>query len=260
MASHKEISWLVTDMNLTTGSGRPSRNSHGICNTPLQPTMPGTPLPETQVKPTTLPHIPVTTPVTRSIPSNSNSSAVMDTSNPNTPVPITMQDKHVEVLTPCTRQHDRFVDPKDRSLQPGTVIFCDDLLFMVSSNSKIYNYTRGNMKELYVADPSEHKFLVNKANRLGTLSNILGSVLGMLPGFSRKQNNASHNTKEVEEQTQATPEASTIDTVSTLDNLNNGKTHKEGNDIETVVKINDLLGNVLHSKDNTSDKVDFHAN
>ena len=39
------------------------------------------------------------------------------------------------------------------------------------------------MKQLYIADPSEHKFLVNKANRPGTLFNILESVLGMLTGF-----------------------------------------------------------------------------
>ena len=64
----------------------------------------------------------------------------------------------------------------------------------------------------------------------------------------------------MEEQTQATPEALTIDTTSTLDNLNNGKTHKEGNNTETVAENNVFLGNVLHSKDNTSDIVDFHAN
>ena len=90
------------------------------------------------------------------------------------------------------------------------------------------------MKQLYVADPSEHKLLVNEANRPGTLSNILGSVLGMLLGFHRKQNNASHSTKEIEEQAQATPEASTIDTTSTIDSLNSGKTPKEGNDIYTT--------------------------
>ena len=247
-------------MNLTTGSGKPSRNSQGICNTSLQPTMPSTLLPETPVNTATMPHTPVTTPVTRSIPFNSNSSAVMDTSNPNTPVPITMQDRQVEVLTPCTRQHDRFVDPEGRPLQPGTVIFCNDLPFIVSANSKIYNYTGGNMKQLYITDPSEHKVLVNEANRPGTLSNILGSVLGMLPGFHRKQNNAFNNTKEIEEQTQATPEALIIDTASTSDNLNNCKTHKKGNDIETVAKNNVLLGNVLHSKDNTSDILDIHAN
>ena len=227
MASYKEISRLVTDMNLTTGSGRPSRNSQGICNTPLQPTLPSTPLPETPVNTATVPHIPATIPVTRSIPSFSSRSAVMDTSNPSTPVPITIKDRHVEVLMPCTREHDRFVNPKGRPLQPGTVIFCDNLPFIVSANGKMYNYTRGNMKQLYVADPREHKFLVNEANRPGTLSNILGLVLGMLPGFHRKQNNTSHKTKEIEEQTHATPEASTFDTTSTLDNLNSGKTHNK---------------------------------
>ena len=136
-----------------------------------------------------VPHMPVTTPAARSVPSKSNISAVMDTSNPNTPIPITMQDRQVEVLMPCTRQHNRFVDPKGKPLQPGTVIFCGDLPFIVSANGKIYNYTEGNMKQLYVADPSEHKVLVKEANRPGTLSNILGSVLGMLPGFCGKQNN-----------------------------------------------------------------------
>ena len=72
------------------------------------------------------------------------------------------------------------------------------------------------MKQLYMADPSEHKFLVSEANRPGTLSNILKSVLGMLPAFCRKQNNASHNTKEIEEQVKATPEASMINTISTF--------------------------------------------
>ena len=75
----------------------------------------------------------------------------------------------------------------------------------------------------------------------------------MLPGFHRKQNNTSHNMKEIEEQTQAAPEALTIHTTSTSDNLNNGKTLN-------VAKNNIFLGNVLHSKDNTSDIVDFHAN
>ena len=85
--------------------------------------MPSTALPETPGNTTTMPHTPVTMPVTICIPSDSNSSAVMDTSNPYTPVPITMQDRQVEVLIPCTRQHNRFVDPKGRPLQPGTVIF-----------------------------------------------------------------------------------------------------------------------------------------
>ena len=54
-------------------------------------------LPETPVNSATVPHTPVTTPVARSIPSDSNGSAVMHTSNPSTPAPISMQDKQVEV-------------------------------------------------------------------------------------------------------------------------------------------------------------------
>ena len=108
MASHKEISKLVTDMNLTAGSGRPSRNSQGICGTSLQCTMPTTPLPETPVNTTTTPHTPVTTPSARSTPSQGNDSAVIDTLSANTPMPIctATQDRYhqVEVLTPCTRQ------------------------------------------------------------------------------------------------------------------------------------------------------------
>ena len=87
MASHKEISKLVTDMDLTTGPGRPSRNSQGICNALMQPATPTTPLPGTPVKTVTALHTPTTTLPARGNPSQGNSSAVMDTSNPNTPIP-----------------------------------------------------------------------------------------------------------------------------------------------------------------------------
>ena len=236
MALHKEISRLVTNMNITTGSGRPSRNSQGIYNTLLQPAMSTTLLPETLVNPAMVPHSSVTSLVARSMPSDNDSPTVTDTSNPNTAVPISMQDKQVEVLVPCTWQHDRFVDPKGKPLQLGMVIFSEDLPFIVSANDEICNYIEGNMKQLYIADPSEHKFLVNEANRTGTLPNTLDSVFGMLPGFHRKQNNASHNTNEIGEEEQATPEASTIDTISTLNNSNSGKNFKSGNDIDNVTE------------------------
>ena len=76
------------------------------------------------------------------------------------PMPTAAQDRHhqVEVLTPCTRQCERFVDPQGRPLQPGTIISCDDLPFIVSAKGKIYNYTGGNMKHLYVADPRDINF------------------------------------------------------------------------------------------------------
>ena len=100
----------------------------------------------------------------------------MDTSNPNSPVPISLQNRQVEVLTPCMRQHDRFVDPEGKPLQPSMVFFCKDLPFIVSANGKIYNYMGDNIKQLYIADPSQHKFLVKEANRPSTFSNILDSV------------------------------------------------------------------------------------
>ena len=74
---------------------------------------------------TTIPHTPVTTLPARSTPSQGNDPAVIDTLSANTPMPVstTAQDRYhqVEVLTPCTRQYDRFVDPQGRPLQPGTI-------------------------------------------------------------------------------------------------------------------------------------------
>ena len=255
MALCKEISWLVTNMNITTGFGRPSTNSQGICYTPLQPTMSMTLLPETPVNPATVPNFPIASLLARSIIPDKSSYAVTDTSNTNTPVPISSQDRQVEVLMPCTRQHDRFVDPNGKPLQPGMVIFCEDLPFIASANGKVYNYTGGNMKQLYIADPSEHKFLVKEANRPSTFSNILDSVSGMLPGFCKRQNNASPNTKEVEDKEQAAPETSTIDTINTLDNSNSGKNSKMGNNIDNVNESNAFLSNVH----NMSDIADFYA-
>ena len=100
---------------------------------------------------------------------------------------------------PCMRQHDRFVDPSGKPLQPGTVIICEDLPFIVSSNGKIYNFMGGNIKQLYIADPSKHKFLVKAANSPSIFSDIIGSVLGLLPGFHKRQNHPD-NSKDVEEQ------------------------------------------------------------
>ena len=155
--------------------------------------MPTTPLPEMPVNPATVPSTPVNSPLARSILPDNSSHAVTDTSNSNSPVAISTQDKQVEVLTPCTRQHDRFVDPTGKPLQPGTVIVCEDLPFIVSSNGKIYNFTGGNIKQMYIADPSEHKFLIKAANSPSTFSNILGSVVGLLPRFHRRQNQTNNS-------------------------------------------------------------------
>ena len=40
----------------------------------------------------------------------------------------------------------------------------------------------------------------------------------MLPGFHKRQINVAHNTVDIEDQEQATPKASTVDTISNLDN------------------------------------------
>ena len=99
MASCKEMNRLVTNINITTGSGRPSRNSHGIHNTSLQLTMPTTLLPETSVNPAKAPSTPVSTPLARSILPDNSSHAVTDISNSNSPIAISTQDKQAEVLT-----------------------------------------------------------------------------------------------------------------------------------------------------------------
>ena len=237
------MSRLVTDMNITTGSGRPSWNSQGICNTLLQPTRPTTLLPETPVIPATIPSTPVNLPLARSILPDNRSHAATDTPISNSLIAIPTHDKQIEVLTPCMQQHDRFVDPSGKPLQPGTVIICEDLPLVVSSNGRIYNFTGGNMKQLYIADPSEHKFLVKAANSPSTFCNILGSVLGLLPGFHRRQNQI--NSSEEDDQEQAVTEASTIESINTI---HSAKGLEWGNHVDTI------------SEDNTSDLANFCTN
>ena len=123
MASHNELSRLATDMNITAGSGRPLRNSQGIC-----PRSPHTTRPTTLLS--DVPGIPVNSQFTRSILTEKGTHSASDT--PNTPP----SDRQVGALTPCMRQHDRFVDPSGKPLQPDTVIVCEDLPFIVSSIGK----------------------------------------------------------------------------------------------------------------------------
>ena len=121
------------------------------------------------------------------------------------------------------------------------------------------------MKQLYIADPREHKFLVNEANRPSTLTNILSSVLSMLPGFCKKENSTTCSSNKIEEQTPATPEASRIDTTWNIDNIDYGKADKEGNDIDlntidTIAENEVFLSNMMHQQDNNSDIIDSHTN
>ena len=150
-------------MNTTTSSGRPSRNSQGIHSASLHPTIPTTLLLDA-------PSVPVNSQFTRTILTKNGTHSASD--SPNTPP----SDRQVGALTPCMRQQDRFVDPSGKPLQPGTVTLCEDLPFVASSNRKIYNFTGGNIKQLYIADPSKHKILVTATNSLSTISNIFSSV------------------------------------------------------------------------------------
>ena len=184
MASCKEISKLVTDMNHTVGSCRPSRNGQGICDSTFQPTpMSTTQLPETPANTKSVPHIPIKTPQARGTPSPGNNSTVQDVANTNTPTSmlVATQDRQhqVEVLTPSTRQYDRFVDPQGRPLQPGTVIFCDDFPFIVSANGRIYNYTGGNTKQIYIAE--------SKAKKWNNMAQVLQDVAEMAISFERSR-------------------------------------------------------------------------
>ena len=50
--------------------------------------MPTTPVPETPVNTTAVPHKPVTTPLAQGTPSQENNSTVQDTSSTDTPIPM----------------------------------------------------------------------------------------------------------------------------------------------------------------------------
>ena len=97
--------------------------------------------------------------------------------------------RQVESFTPCVRQNDRFVGPSGKPLQPGTINICNKIPFVVSNNGKIYNFTGGSFKQLYVTDPSEHKFLVSLANSQSTFSSIINSIINLLLRFGSKQTN-----------------------------------------------------------------------
>ena len=124
MASHREISKLTTNMNTIPGSGRPSRNGQGICNVSQHSMGYTTPPSEQQ-------SIPINTQFPRSILTKNGPS--QDSSSSGTPP----SQRQVESFTPCVWQNDRFVDPSGNPLQPGTIIVCNNILFIVSNNGKI---------------------------------------------------------------------------------------------------------------------------
>ena len=138
---------------------------------------------------------------------------------------------------------DRFVNLLGKALWPGTIIICDKIPFIVSNNGKIYNFTGGSFKQLYIADPSKHKFLVRLANSPCTFSSIINSVIGLFPRFSSKQTDSDIHKSE--HQAQSMMEASNSETLS-----NNGN---KGINVRTdtisevdVSDLEDLSSDVAH--------------
>ena len=222
MASHREISRLTTDMNTIAGTGKPSRNGQGICNTSQHSIGFTSPPSEAQ-------SIPVNTQFSRNVLTKNGPS---QDSNSSSTLPSQRQ---VESFTPCVRQNDRFVNPSGNPLQPGTIIICDNIPFVVSNNGKICNFTGGSMKQLYVTDPSKHKFLVTSANSPSTFSNIFSSVLGLFLGFNNRQNNS--NKHKDEHQKQSVTEASNLETIHTT---NSNKGMNISTDTIQEVDVSDL--------------------
>ena len=172
MASHRELSKLFIDLNTVPSSDRPSKNSRGIHHTSLQVIGNNSTQPDQTSTPknASLP---------RRVPTDNSSELDSALATPPSQGPA-------ENFTPCVRQNNRFVDPSCNPLQPGTMIICNKLPFIVSNNGKIYNFTGGGFKQLYVADPSKHKFLASLANSPSTFSSLLNSALKLF-GFSSNQ-------------------------------------------------------------------------
>ena len=181
MTSQRELSKLTTHMNTIPNSGSLSRNNQDICNVSQHPM-------EYTASQSDQQGTPVNNPLPRSVltandPDQNSISADTPSSQ-----------RQVENFTPCVRQNDRFVNPLGKPLQPGTIIICDKIPFIVFNNGKIYNFTGGSLKQLYVADPSEHKFLVSLATSPIPFSSIINSVISLLPRFSSKQTDSNKHT------------------------------------------------------------------
>ena len=93
------------------------------------------------------------------------------------------------------------------------------------------------MKQLYIADPSKHKFLVTSANSPSTFSNIFSSVLGLFPRFGNRQSNTKKHKNE--DQKQFATEPSTIEAIYTS-NSNKGMNLSASTDAIQEVDVSDL--------------------
>ena len=170
-------------MNTIPSNGMPSRNSQGICNMSQHPM-------EYTASQSDQQCTPVNTPLPRNV------LTANDPNQDSTLADTPSFQRQVESFTPCVRQNDRFVDPSGKPLQPGTVIICDKIPFVVSNNGKMYNFTGGSFKQLHVTDPSEHKFLVSLTNSPSTFLSIINYIISLLPGFGSKQTNPNKHTND----------------------------------------------------------------
>ena len=121
----------------------------------------------------------------------------------------------------------------------------------MSNNSKIYNFTGGSFKQLYIADPSEHKFLASLANIPSTFSSLLNSALKLF-GFSNNwmQSNTnqiqpiietsgsevltSNNSKNLNVSTDTIPETNASDFTDVNTNVKHGNMHDSTSPHETL--------------------------
>ena len=118
MPSCRELSKLSIDLNTVPSSSRPLKKSRGIHhmslqiigNNSTQPDQPST------LKNTSLP---------RRVPTDNSSEQDSALATPPSQEPA-------ENFTPCVRQNNRFVNPSGNPLQPGTVIICNKLPFIMS--------------------------------------------------------------------------------------------------------------------------------
>ena len=125
----------------------------------------------------------------------------------------------------------------------------------MSDNGKIYNFTGGSFKQLYVADSSEHKFLVSLANSPGTLSSIINSVIGLFARFSSKE--PKSNKHKNKNQVQSIIKASNTEALN--NNVNNGL--NDSRDTIANVDVSDLAGpssNAVHH--DAHDNPSLHEN
>ena len=134
MASCRELSKLSIDLNTIPSSGRPSKDSRGICHMSLQIMVNNSTQPDQ-------PSIPKNASLPRRVPTDNSS-------EPDSALATPLFQGPAKNFTPCVRQNNRFVNPSDNPFQPGTVIICNKLPFILSNNCKIYNFTGGSFKQL----------------------------------------------------------------------------------------------------------------